>query len=80
MVHKNLKIYKKVIDIFVFRVYYIVVADKKASANGELVKRLRRRPLTAETRVRFPYSSLLLGRIYILPFFFTRKEEICVKE
>ena len=28
--------------------------------NGSLVKRLRRRPLTAETRVRFPYGLLLL--------------------
>ena len=26
--------------------------------NGSLVKRLRRRPLTAETRVRFPYGLL----------------------
>ena len=27
--------------------------------HGSLVKRLRRRPLTAETRVRFPYELLL---------------------
>ena len=28
--------------------------------NGSLVKRLRRRPLTAETRVRFPYGLLII--------------------
>lgn len=34
-----------------------VVYDSRV-ANGSLVKRLRRRPLTAETRVRFPYWLL----------------------
>lgn len=28
--------------------------------SGELVKRLRRRPLTAESGVRFPYSLLTI--------------------
>lgn len=30
----------------------------KCQSHGSLVKRLRRRPLTAETRVRFPDRSL----------------------
>ena len=35
-----------------------VVYDSRV-ANGSLVKRLRRRPLTAETGVRFPYELLI---------------------
>lgn len=34
--------------------------------HGSLVKRLRRRPLTAETRVRFPYELL---RKYLVGYF-----------
>ena len=33
--------------------------DRDIIIHGSLVKRLRRRPLTAETRVRFPYGLLL---------------------
>ena len=36
-----------------------VVYDSRV-ANGSLVKRLRRRPLTAETGVRFPYKLLCI--------------------
>ena len=32
--------------------------EQSEESHGELVKRLRRRPLTAESRVRFPYSLL----------------------
>ena len=32
--------------------------DHDIIIHGSLVKRLRRRPLTAETRVRFPYGLL----------------------
>ena len=35
--------------------------DKISVRHGQLVKRLRRRPLTAETRVRFPYGLLKLN-------------------
>ena len=45
--------------------------------NGSLVKRLRRRPLTAETRVRFPYG---LCRDFLdgSPFFVYRKEDVYI--
>ena len=36
--------------------------------NGSLVKRSRRRPLTAETRVRFPYGLLRISEKEILFF------------
>ena len=42
--------------------------------HGSLVKRLRRRPLTAETRVRFPYG--LLTDIYLIKYSPTRKHRI----
>ena len=32
--------------------------------SGPMVKRLRHRPFTAVTRVRFPLGSLVLGLIY----------------
>ena len=35
----------------------------KSSRYGSLVKRLRRRPLTAETGVRFPYELLIFYMI-----------------
>ena len=38
------------------------------SEYGSLVKRLRRRPLTAKTGVRFPYELLLIGAC-MAPFF-----------
>ena len=41
---------------------------------GSMVKRLRRRPLTAETRVRFPYG--LLTDIYLIKYSPTRKHRI----
>ena len=44
---KNLK---KCLQLYIGRAIII---------NGSLVKRLRRRPLTAETRVRFPYGLLV---------------------
>ena len=44
--------------------------------NGQLVKGLRRRPLTAKTRVRFPYwllkNSENLTRVSTLVIFFIR--------
>ena len=45
--------------------------------NGQLVKGLRRRPLTAKTRVRFPYwlltnSGKQMIRISVLVIFFAR--------
>ena len=38
--------------------------------NGSLVKRLRRRPLTAETGVRFPYEllTIILKHLILLVF------------
>ena len=42
--------------------------------HGSLVKGLRRRPLTAETRVRFPYG--LLTDIYLIKYSPTRKHRI----
>ena len=35
----------------------------RETSYGSLVKRLRRRPLTAETGVRFPYELLTIFRI-----------------
>ena len=40
---------------------------------GRLVKRLRRRPLTAKTRVRFPYR-LLAEHLGVLLFFYANSE------
>ena len=49
--------------------------------NGQLVKGLRRRPLTAKTRVRFPYwlltnSGKQMIRISILVIFFARSNGV----
>ena len=46
------KIFKK------FKKYLHYSFDHDIIIHGSLVKRLRRRPLTAETRVRFPYGLL----------------------
>ena len=43
-----------------------VVYDSRV-ANGSLVKRLRRRPLTAETGVRFPYELLTINNLIAQP-------------
>ena len=48
--------------------------DHDIIIHGSLVKRLRRRPLTAETRVRFPYG--LLTDIYLIKYSPTRKHRI----
>ena len=45
--------------------------DHDIIIHGSLVKRLRRRPLTAETRVRFPYG--LLKNIALAMFFYFYK-------
>ena len=52
-----LKIFKKTFkkDLLFSMRYNIIV---KYQVHGLLVKRLRRRPLTAETGVRFPYKLL----------------------
>ncbi len=45
-----------------------------ASQNGLLVKRLRRRPLTAETGVRFPHGSPRRSKVRFAPtYFFCQK-------
>ena len=52
---------KKVLDIF-YRIVYIMFCSQEHTIYtiwyGSLVKRLRRRPLTAKTGVRFPYELL----------------------
>ena len=48
-----------------------VCYNNQAFENGLMVKRLRRRPLTAETGVRFPMGlPKRKGQIYICPFLF----------
>ena len=42
------------------------VKRQDTSTYGSLVKRLRRRPLTAKTGVRFPYELLRTSRFYNL--------------
>ena len=59
---------KKVLAFFGIMYYYKQVPrmthkTSGACKYGSLVKRLRRRPLTAETGVRFPYELLILKRI-----------------
>ena len=41
-----------------FKKVLAISFDHDIIIHGSLVKRLRRRPLTAETRVRFPYGLL----------------------
>ena len=48
--------------------FYRVILDK----HGSLVKRLRRRPLTAESGVRFPYKLLRTGYPMDILFLFIR--------
>ena len=49
------------------RTYSIIL---KYHTDGQLVKRLRRRPLTAETGVRFPYELLLTRKSEMISGFF----------
>ena len=42
---------------------------------GQLVKGLRRRPLTAKTRVRFPYWLLKNNQSFLWLFFFSKSIE-----
>ena len=46
------------------RTYSIIL---KYHTDGQLVKRLRRRPLTAETGVRFPYELLTINNLIAQP-------------
>ncbi len=57
---KNLKKLKKVLAFLKTLVYTKQVGCEQRSTEqyGQLVKGLRRRPLTAKTRVRFPYWLL----------------------
>ncbi len=52
--NKKIKKRKKVLA---FSLHLCIIAIVEF-VNGSLVKRLRRRPLTAETGVRFPYELL----------------------
>ena len=45
-----------------YKKYLQYPLDHDNITNGSLVKRLRRRPLTAETRVRFPYGLLIIKK------------------
>ena len=55
---KNLLTFLSVCDIILMRL------RKAPNQQGLLVKRLRRRPLTAETGVRFPYGSPNESKVY----------------
>ena len=46
----------------IYKKYLQYPLDHDNITNGSLVKRLRRRPLTAETRVRFPYGLLIIKK------------------
>ena len=47
---------------FFFQMYYDSQVPQLRMQNGWLVKRLRRRPLTAKTGVRFPYQLLTIEK------------------
>ena len=70
---KNLLTFLSVCDIILMRL------RKAPNQQGLLVKRLRRRPLTAETGVRFPYGSPKNIRITDSDVFFNFKAYKCVR-
>ena len=69
---KNLKKLKKVLAFLKTLVYTKQVGCEQRSTEqyGQLVKGLRRRPLTAKTRVRFPYWLLKNNQSFLWLFFF----------
>ena len=55
---KMFKVNERKIFLKKLKKYLHYSFDHDIIIHGSLVKRLRRRPLTAETRVRFPYGLL----------------------
>ena len=64
-VQKNVNLLKK--KLAFYRSFWYI--KQVAKIYGSLVKRLRRRPLTAKTGVRFPYE-LLFDNLEVFPGFF----------
>ena len=72
--YKEIKNLKKTLAFPVALLYTKQVARvrRKNIGNGRLVKRLRRRPLTAKTGVRFPYrlleKLLVIQELFVLSY------------
>ncbi len=63
------------ISLYIYRSVFAVFVQTEIKY-GQLVKGLRRRPLTAKTRVRFPYWLLQITRDFLWLFFFRKTDSL----